>query len=87
MSVVEQIQAAMLSGAVTRREIVRVTGLDEALVDATLDILLRTNQIDLHQFKSACGVGGCGNCIESETCTPNPVLQIGRRPSDGTARP
>lgn len=87
MDVVEQIHAALLDGAVTRREIVRVTGLDAALVDATLDVLLRTQQIDLHAFKSACGVGGCGNCIESKTCTPNPVLQIGRRPSENASRP
>ena len=81
MDVVAEIRAAMAEGAVTRREISRVTGLDAAIVDATVDILLRTQQVDLHKLKSACGVGGCGNCIEAQACTPNPVLQIGRRPS------
>lgn len=80
MDVVQRVQAAMSAGAHTRREIARTTQLDAGIVDAVVDVLLRTNAIDAHALRFECGAGGCGNCVQQRTCTPGPVpVRIGPR--------
>ena len=79
MDAVALVQAALDAGARTRREIVAVTGLDASLVDAIVDVLVRTGALDVHRLKTECGIGGCGNCHQSGTCAPGPVtVRIGR---------
>jgi hypothetical protein len=81
MNIVEQVLVAFNAGAVTRREIAAATNLDLGLVEAAVDILLRTGQLDTHNLKSNCGVGGCNECAEDRTCAPRPELfQIVQRP-------
>ena len=70
MDIVQQVRAAMAAGASTRKEITAVTGLDAGLVDATVDVLLRTNAIDVHTLKFECGAGGCRNCVQDASCAP-----------------
>ena len=80
MDPVAQVTAAMSAGASTRKEIALTTGMDAGVVDAVVDVLLRTGAIDLHTLKFECGAGGCGNCVQDTTCTPGPVpLTLRRR--------
>ena len=70
MDPVEAVRAAMKAGARTRKEITNISGLDTGLVDVTLDVLMRTGSIDVHALKFECGAGGCRNCAQDATCTP-----------------
>ena len=79
MGITEQVLAAFAAGAVTRKEIAAATGIDPSVVDATVDVLVRTGQMDVRTLKSACASGGCGNCAEDTTCKP--LLQIGSAPT------
>ena len=73
------VRAALDAGARTRREITAATGLDAGLVDAIVDVLVRTGDLDVHRLKTECGIGGCGNCHQGDHCTPGPVtVRIGR---------
>lgn len=81
MNLVDQVLAAFQAGAVTRREIAAATDIEIGLVEAAVDILLRTGQLDTRNLKSNCGVGGCNTCDEDRTCAPRPELfQIVQRP-------
>lgn len=83
MNIVDQVLAAFNAGAVTRREIATVTDIELGLVEAAVDILLRTGQLDAHNLKSNCGVGGCNSCEEDRTCAPRPeVFQIVQKPQN-----
>ncbi len=66
--VVTTVRAALDAGARTRRDIVAITALDAGVVDATVDLLIRTGAIDVHRL--TCGTGGCGSCALSTACTP-----------------
>ena len=72
--VMTHVRAAMDAGARTRRDIVATTGLDAGVVDAAVDLLIRTGVIDVHRL--TCGTGGCGSCALSNSCTP---VQISSR--------
>ena len=73
MDVVALVHDAMRAGASTRKEIALVAGLDRDVVDAVLDVLVRTNAIEVHALKFECGAGGCGNCVQDTSCTPTPA--------------
>lgn len=73
MDVVALVREAMSAGASTRKEIALAAGLDRDVVDAVLDILVRTQSIEVHALKFECGAGGCGNCVQDSTCAPRPV--------------
>lgn len=87
MDIVQAVQAAMAAGASTRKEITAVTGLDAGVVDATVDIMLRTGAIDLHALKFECGAGGCGNCVQDVACTPRPVGPVPLQLRRGVEKP
>lgn len=70
MDVVGAVHAAMRAGASTRKEIAATAGLERDIVDAVLDVLLRTGAIEAHALKFECGAGGCGNCVQDHSCTP-----------------
>lgn len=79
MTVPEKILGAVAGGAITRREIVLATGLDAGIVDAAVDVLMRTGQLPQHQLRPACG-GGCGQCRESGSCEPrSEIVQLRQR--------
>lgn len=78
------VRAALDAGASTRKEIALAAGLDRDLVDAVLDVLVRTKALDVHALKFECGAGGCRNCVQDASCTPAPVsgpvpLRLDRR--------
>jgi len=73
MDVVALVREAMNAGASTRKEIALAAGLDRDVVDAILDVLVRTNSVEVHALKFECGAGGCGNCVQDTTCTPGPL--------------
>lgn len=73
MDVVTLVRAAMAAGASTRKEIALAADLDRDVVDAVLDVLVRTQAIEVHALKFECGAGGCGNCVQDSACTPGPV--------------
>lgn len=82
MDVVASVRAAMAAGASTRKEITAASGLDRDVVDAVLDVLIRTGAIEQHRLKFECGAGGCRSCSEDTTCAPvaGPVpLHLRRR--------
>jgi len=80
MDVVAAVRAAMQAGASTRKEIAASAGLDRDVVDAVLDVLVRTGSIEVHALKFECGAGGCGNCAQDAGCVPGPVpLQLRTR--------
>ena len=79
MGIMEQVLAAFRAGATTRKEIAKATSLDADLVDAAVDMLLRTGRMDERVIKTACTSGGCRGCAEDSSCHPAPI-QIGRRP-------
>jgi len=64
---------AFAAGARTRKEVVLSTGLDSDVVDAVVDVLIRTRALEVHALKFECGAGGCGNCVQDQTCSPGPV--------------
>lgn len=74
MDIVTSVRGALAAGASTRKEIAAVTGLDSGLVDATVDVLLRTGALDVHELKFECGAGGCRNCAQDAGCTPRPQV-------------
>lgn len=73
MDVVGRVRSAMADGARTRKEIALASGLDRDVVDAVLDVLLRTHDIEVHALKFECGAGGCGNCVQDSSCAPAPA--------------
>ena len=83
MDVVASVRAAMAAGSSTRKEIAAASGLDRDVVDAVLDVLIRTGAIEQHRLKFECGAGGCRTCAQDSTCVPaapGPVpLQLRRR--------
>lgn len=80
MDLVEQVLAAYHQGANTRREIAAMTGIDVDVVEATVDLLIRTKQIDIRELKTGCQTGGCNGCGDSNTCAPAPgLIQLGKR--------
>lgn len=85
--VVASVRAALSAGASTRKEIALVAGIDRDIVDAVLDVLVRTGALDVHALKFECGAGGCRNCAQDASCTPSvsaagPVpLRLGTPPA------
>ena len=73
MDVVALVRAALDAGARTRKDIALAAGLDRDVVDAVVDVLVRTNALEVHALKFECGAGGCGNCSQDASCTPKPV--------------
>lgn len=70
MDVVAAVRAALAAGASTRKEIAVSSGLDADVVDAVVDVLLRTGGLEVHALKFECGAGGCRNCAQDTACTP-----------------
>ena len=66
--VVATVRAALDAGASTRKEIALAAGLDRDLVDAVLDVLVRSKALEVHALKFECGAGGCRNCVQEATC-------------------
>jgi hypothetical protein len=63
-AVLDQIGA----GTPTLAEIARNTGLDESLVRAAVDHLIRTGRIDSNRLPIGCPPGGCGGCAVASDC-------------------
>jgi hypothetical protein len=82
----DRVRSAHKMGAVTRKEIRVLTGLDADIVDLCVDLLVSSGEIKPTELKGACTVGGCNSCGEDSTCHPRennagPVtLSITRRP-------
>lgn len=80
-----KVREAHAMGAITRKELRVITGLDEDIVDLCVDILIDSREITPTQLKGACTIGGCGSCGEDSTCHPRennsgPVtLTIGKK--------
>lgn len=81
----DRVRSAHAMGAITRKEIRVVTGLEEDIVDLCVDLLVNSGEIKPTELKGACTVGGCNSCGEDSTCHPRensvgPVLlTIGRK--------
>lgn len=82
----DRVREAHAMGAITRKEIRVLTGLDEDIVDLCVDLLVNSGEIRPTELKGACTVGGCNSCGEDSTChprenNPGPVpLTIGKKP-------
>jgi hypothetical protein len=82
----DRVREAHVMGAITRKEIRVLTGLDEDIVDLCVDLLVTSGEIKPTELKGACTVGGCNSCGEDTTCHPRenssgPVtLSISKRP-------
>lgn len=82
----DRVRSAHAMGAVTRKEIRVLTGLDADIVDLCVDLLVSSGEIKPTELKGACTVGGCSSCGEDSTCHPRenntgPVtLSITKRP-------
>lgn len=82
----DRVREAHTMGAITRKEIRVLTGLDEDIVDLCVDLLVTSGEIRPTELKGACTVGGCNSCGEDSTCHPRensagPVtLTIGMKP-------
>lgn len=80
-----KVREAHQSGAITRKEIRVLTGLDEDIVDLCVDILISSQEIKPTELKGACTIGGCTSCGEDSTCHPRekvsgPVfLELGKK--------
>ena len=66
----EKVRNAHIMGAITRKEIRVLTGLDEDIVDLCVDLLVTSGEIKPTELKGACTVGGCNSCGEDSTCHP-----------------
>ena len=66
----EKVRNAHIMGAITRKEIRVLTGLDEDIVDLCVDLLVSSGEIKPTELKGACTVGGCNSCGEDSTCHP-----------------
>ena len=66
----EKVRNAHIMGAITRKEIRVLTGLDEDIVDLCVDLLDSSGEIKPTELKGACTVGGCNSCGEDSTCHP-----------------
>ena len=66
----EKVRNAHIMGAITRKEIRVLTGLDEDIVDLCVDLLVSSGEIKPAELKGACTVGGCNSCGEDSTCHP-----------------
>ena len=83
----DRVRSAHAMGAVTRKEIRVITGLDSDIVDLCVDLLVASGEIRPTELKGACTVGGCNSCGEDSTCHPRegsqgPVtLTITKRPA------
>lgn len=81
-----KVRQAHAMGAITRKEMRVLTGLDEDIVDLCVDILIDSGEITPTQLKGACTIGGCNSCGEDSTCHPREnsaglvTLTIGKRP-------
>ena len=73
MDVSAKVRSAMREGASTRKDIAMRTGLSRDLVDAVLDVMVRTGDVDVHALKFECGASGCGSCSQDSTCSPAPL--------------
>ncbi len=65
-----KVREAHRAGAITRKEIRVLTGLDEDIVDLCVDLLINSDEIQPTQLKGACTIGGCNSCGEDSTCHP-----------------
>ncbi|WP_175935661.1 hypothetical protein [Corynebacterium sp. Marseille-P4321] len=72
----EAVVAAIESGARSRAEIRRTTGLTESTVDAVIGHLERTGRLTLEELGSSCAGGNCNSCIAAAangmTCADKP---------------
>ena len=58
---------ALAGGARSRHEIAQRTALDDAVVDACLDHLVRMGRLTTETLPSGCPSGGCGSCPSAQT--------------------
>lgn len=65
-----KVRDAYSMGAITRKEMRVITGLDEDIVDLCVDLLIDSGEIKPTQLKGACTIGGCNSCGEDSTCHP-----------------
>lgn len=56
------------AGTPTTVEIARRTGLDEAVVRAAVDHLVRSGRLDAGELAIGCPPSGCGGCAAATTC-------------------
>lgn len=86
VNALKRVREAHTMGAITRKEIRVLTGLDSDIVDLCVDLLVNSGEIKPTELKGACTVGGCNSCGEDRTChprenNPGPVaIMIGKNP-------
>lgn len=90
MRPMEAVVDAIASGARSRADIRRVTGLSDSTVDAVIFHLERTGHLTLEELGSSCAGGNCNSCIAAAasgmTCADRPksqgpvVLVLQKRP-------
>ena len=80
--VYEQVRSAYQSGAITRKEIAALTGINPDVVDLCVDLLIESKEINPTVLKSGCATGGCTGCSLDDSCAPRPDFAhtIGKAP-------
>jgi hypothetical protein len=61
---------AFRSGARSRADLGRVTGLRPDVVDAAVDHLVRIGRLEARQLATGCPGGGCGSCASGVDGSP-----------------
>lgn len=61
---------AFTSGARSRADLERVTGLRADVVDAALDHLVRMGRVEARELSTGCPTGGCGTCASGVDDAP-----------------
>lgn len=79
-----QVLAAVEAGTPTVAEIARRSGLDEAVVHAAIDHLVRSGRIESRELSIGCPPSGCGGCAsagpDGAPGCGRPAPVAGRRP-------
>lgn len=81
-TIYDQVRTAYAQGAITRKEIVALTGINPDVVDLCVDLLIEAKEINPTVLKSGCATGGCTGCSLDDSCAPRPnlALTIGKAP-------
>jgi hypothetical protein len=58
------------SGARSRHQLCRATGLSTDMVDAALDHLVRMGRLEARELSTGCPGGGCGSCASGVDGAP-----------------
>lgn len=82
MDIPQSIIEAQRAGARTRKEIAVATGLDPSIVDAAVDILIRSGGLQPAKLKGPCATVSCSSCGEDDACHPaDSVVRISLGPT------